>query len=45
VAGFDPNITAEAFVKAVPVMMIVLFPTASPAEGLKLVIVGAGRYV
>lgn len=43
VALFKPNVTADTFVKPVPVITTPLPPVGAPPEGLKLVIVGKGR--
>jgi hypothetical protein len=45
VAAFDPNLTAVAFVKPVPVIVTEVPPASGPAFGLMLVTVGIGSYV
>ena len=37
----DPKVTAEAFVKPVPVITTPIPPASAPTAGLKLVMVGA----
>ena len=41
VALLDPKVTAETFVKPVPVITTPIPPASAPTEGLRLVIVGA----
>lgn len=41
VVAVEPNVTAVAFVKPVPVMTAVFPPAARPLSGLTLVVVGA----
>ena len=43
VALLEPNVTADAFVKFVPVITTPLPPVGEPPVGLKPVIVGNGR--
>lgn len=44
-AATPPNVTAEAFVKFVPVIVTAVFPDVPPDVGVTVVIVGAATVV